>query len=120
MGAAVSKDKDSSQQSQQGQQPMQIGGVIAGSFQHHAHVSAAQASTTQDAMDEMLKSINQALEAVCALSIFLLLTPFAHPLWRQMGAGGLTADEAKLILANDSASLAKIAQQFQEEAASTS
>lgn len=97
MGAAVSKDKDSSQQSQQGQQPMQIGGVIAGSFQHHAHVSAAQASTTQDAMDEMLKSINQALEA--------------------MGAGGLTADEAKLILANDSASLAKIAQQFQEEAA---
>jgi hypothetical protein len=36
-----------------------------------------------------------------------------------MGAGGLTADEAKLILANDSASLAKIAQQFQEEAAST-
>lgn len=64
MGAAVSKDKDSSQQPQQGQQPMQIGGVIAGSFQHHAHVSAAQSSTTQDAMDEMLKSINQALEAV--------------------------------------------------------
>jgi hypothetical protein len=64
MGAAVSKDKDSSQQPQQGQQPMQIGGVIAGSFQHHAHVSAAQSSTAQDAMDEMLKSINQALEAV--------------------------------------------------------
>jgi hypothetical protein len=35
-----------------------------------------------------------------------------------MGAGGLTSDEAKLILVNDSASLAKIAHQLQEEAES--
>lgn len=69
---------------QQQKPPMQIGSVIEGSFQHHAHVPHTQSSGDEpETIDEvMLKSINTALEAV---------RPTTHGSWCLIHAVDLTS-----------------------------